>query len=65
MKLTHRQLEVLGDLNAAVRVNPVERITVMLCGGRDGSYHSSVLAQLCRKGLVTRKKVGMYGKCSW
>ncbi len=64
MDLTDRQLDVLKELDAAVRQNPGPRITTLMCGGRDGSHHGATLAQLCRKGLATRRKQTMFGDCS-
>lgn len=60
--LTERQLEVLRELEAAVRQG-ARRITALDCGGMDGSHHSATLAQLCRKGLATRRKY-TFGGCS-
>jgi hypothetical protein len=67
MTLTDRQMEVLRELEAAVRNMqsfPGRRISTMDCGGRDGSHHSGTLAQLCKKGLATRRKHTFFGDCS-
>lgn len=61
--MSPRQLEVLRDLECALRINKGVRITPMLLGGTDGSHHSSTLAALCRKGLVIRKKWHIAGPC--
>ena len=62
-KLTPRQVDVLGELESAVRINPGVRVTPYLLGGTDGSHHSSTLSALCKKELATRKKWGITGAC--
>lgn len=64
MRVTPRELEVLRDLAQAVRANPGRRIAPIDLGGRDGSHHSHTLAQLCKKGLATRRKYTFFGDCS-
>jgi hypothetical protein len=61
-----RQIEVLWELMAASAEdlkNPRFRsapgwVQPRMLGGRDASYHSRVLAQLCRKGCVERVVIG-------
>jgi hypothetical protein len=61
-----RQVEVLREVIAASGEDvkcPRFRscpgwVQPRMCGGRDASYHSRVLAQLWRKGLVERITIG-------
>jgi hypothetical protein len=69
MKETNRDMEVLGDLAAAVKnyteigagiwVRPLD------CGGFNGSDHSYRLGVLARLGLAERKRRGGYSRGSW
>jgi hypothetical protein len=61
--LSERQREVLRELEAAVRQNPGRRIAPIDLGGQDGSHHCATLAQLCKKGLATRRKQVFFGNC--
>ena len=63
-ELSDLQLEVLRDLEYAVRNNQGRRIAPIDLGGQDGSHHSATLAQLCKKGLATRRKHVFFGDCS-
>ena len=60
MHISDRDLETLGDLNAANR-NLTEVgyrdgwAKPMDCGGSNGSHHSATLAKLARAGLADRK----------
>lgn len=57
-----RQVEVLGSLIDVCQDEHHQPsgfsgwTKPRLCGGRNGSYHSHVLAQLYRKGLAERKE---------
>lgn len=63
-KLTQNQFEVLRDLECAVRQNAGRRTAPMDLGGRDGSNHTAILAQLCKMGLASRRKHVFWGDCS-
>jgi len=63
MKLNGRQLDVLLELASAARNNPGRRIAPIDLGGTDGSHHTATLAQLCKKGLATRRKYTYFGDC--
>lgn len=71
MKPTERDLDVLGDLAAAVRnyrdINAGEWVRPMDCGGTDGSSHSYRLGRLAKMGLAKRKKLisGTRGSCKY
>lgn len=62
--LTERDIEVLGDLEAASRnyldVQPSSEgwVMPMDCGGFNGSHHSATLKKLSDRGLADRKKYG-------
>lgn len=51
IRITQRQAEVLDDLKSYRDM----WVTPLYVGGRDGSDHSSVLRQLCKKGLARSK----------
>lgn len=61
--LTEREIQVLGELECAVRQNHGRRIAPIDLGGKDGSHHSSTLARLCAKGYATRRKYTFFGDC--
>lgn len=52
--MTERELLVLRRLAA----HSSEFVRPMDIGGRDGSYHSAVLARLCKKGFAAREPRG-------
>lgn len=61
--LTERDIETLGELDAATRNH--EEVgwrngwcSPMDCGGRNGSHHSKTLAKLAAHGLAIRRKYG-------
>lgn len=66
MKPTERDIDVLGDLEAAVRnmrdlqeqgLKVSEWVRPMDCGGANGSDHSYRLGRLAKMGLAERKKI--------
>lgn len=52
MRLTDRQKDVLDSL----LFGGYEWYTPLMIGGTDGSWHSAVLAQLVKKGLVEERE---------
>lgn len=66
-RLTDRDLEVLGDLEAACRSILKfgrEWVTPQDCGGYNGSDHSYRLSKLARVGLVDTKRPGGWSRGS-
>ena len=72
MKMTDRDIDVLGDLRAAVdnfkRIGHGEWVRPLDCGGRNGSDHSYRLTKLAKAGLAERRKydpLGARGSCRY
>jgi len=67
--LTERDLEVLGELEAACRnyqqVTGEDWVQPIDCGGTNSSHHSYTLSKLVRKGLAERRRRGGYSRGSW
>lgn len=61
--LTSRDIETLGELEAATRSFLKQNyrdgwVMPMDCGGFNGSHHSYTLHKLAKRGLCDRKKYG-------
>ena len=66
MKLSERDLDVLGTLAVASEIAPSMYgwLTPYYCGGCDGSHHSKTLAKLVRHKLAASKLRGGWSRGS-
>ena len=68
MKLTERDYEVLGELDAACRnylaVTGSDWVQPLDCGGSNGSDHSYRLSKLATAGLAESKRRGGWSRGS-